>query len=212
MTLLPGPPLTTTADARRTSPAAERNRGPLLEMLARVLPGCGLVLEIGSGTGQHAAWFAPRIPGLVWQPTEVDAQWLASVRAWVRAVGAPNLREPLRLDLLAGAWPVAAAAAVVAINVLHVTPPEAVDRLLRGAARVLPPGGPLVVYGPFQDGGVHNAESNAAFDRTLRSRNPAWGVRDLSLVRAAAARHGVPLDEQLAMPANNRALVFRRAG
>jgi SAM-dependent methyltransferase len=215
MSLQPSPPPATPApapaDARQHAPAAERNREPIFAVLTRVLPPRGLILEIGSGSGQHAAWFAPRLPEHVWQPSDVDPARLASVEAWARAAPAANLRDPLTLDVAADEWPLTAADAVVAINVLQVAPPETIDHLLRGAARVLPPGGVLVVYGPFREGGVHTAESNAAFDESLRSRNPAWGVRDVDDLRAAGERHGIPLLEQVAMPANNRTLVFRRA-
>ncbi|MGQ9364820.1 DUF938 domain-containing protein [Azospirillum sp. ST 5-10] len=195
-------------DARRSAPAAERNRDPILDVLRRVLPATGLVLEVASGTGQHAVHFAAALPGLEWQPSDADARARASVAAWRADAGLANLREPLALDAAAGSWPVARADAVVCINMIHIAPWAAAQGLLRGAARLLPEGAPLVLYGPFRRDGRHTAPGNAAFDADLRARDPAWGVRDLGEVAAAAA--GFRLGEVVEMPANNLTVVFRR--
>ncbi|MDC0718298.1 DUF938 domain-containing protein [Nannocystis sp. bb15-2] len=194
----------------RSSPAALRNRGAIAEVLARVLPAEGRVLEIASGTGEHAVSFAAAFPGVSWQPTDVDPGALASIAARVISEGTPNLRAPLRLDVGAWPWPVEAAEAIVCINMIHIAPWSACEALMAGAGRVLPAGGLLFLYGPFKRGGQHTAPSNAAFDDDLRARDPAWGVRDEAVVRAAAATHGLQATELVAMPANNFSLVFRR--
>lgn len=198
-------------DRRRFAPAAARNREPILAVLRDVLPRTGLVLEVASGTGEHARAFALALAPLRWQPSDPDPAARASIEAW-RAGGPAGLLAPLALDAAADAalWPLAAADAVVSINMIHVAPPEAGRGLLAGAARLLPPGGPLVLYGPFREGGRHTAPSNAAFDAALRARDPEWGVRDLDTVAADAARHGLRLDRVTRMPANNLTVVFRR--
>ncbi len=194
-------------DARRSAPAAERNADPILAVLERVLP-AGLVLEVASGTGQHAAHMARALPRVTWQPTDVEAHALASIAAWVEAAALPNLRPPVELDVDADPWPVAAADAVVCINLLHIAPWTAALSLFRGAAAILAPGGLLYTYGPYRFDGV-TAASNAAFDASLRANDAAWGVRDVSDLEAAAAGVGLRLDEVVAMPANNHSLVFR---
>lgn len=190
------------------APAATRNREPILDVLLRVLPPRGLVLELASGSGEHAAWFAPRLPGLAWQPSDPDPAARASVAAWRAACRAPNLRPPLDLDVRLEPWPVSATEAVVAINLLHISPWDATEGLFRGARALLAPGSPLVIYGAFRRGGRHTAPSNEAFDWSLRATDPSWGVRDLEAVAAAAA--GFDLAETVEMPANNLVLVFRR--
>lgn len=197
-------------DARRHAPATERNRQPILAALKTALPGRGLVLEVASGSGQHAVFFAANLPGLVWQPTDRDAALRASIAAWRAGAGAPNLREPLALDACAADWPVAQADAVVCINMIHIAPWEATLGLMAGAARVLPPGGPLFLYGPFRRDGRHTAPSNAAFDESLRSQDPSWGVRDLEAVAAVAHDRGFRAGAVTGMPANNLSVVFRR--
>ena len=197
-------------DARRHAPATHRNRDPILAVLRRALPARGLVLEVSSGTGEHAVHFAGALPGLAWQPSDPDPAARASIAAWAAAAGLPNLRPPLDLDAAAERWPIAGADAVVCINMLHIAPWAAGLGLLRGAARLLPAGGPLILYGPYRQGGRHTAPSNAGFDAGLRARDPAWGVRDLEAVAAAAAEAGLGAPEVVAMPANNLALVFRR--
>ena len=192
------------------SPAVARNRDPILAVLRRHLPAQGSVLEIASGTGEHAAYFAPHLPHLVWQPSDADPDALASIEAHRMAVNAPNLRPPITLDVTVAAWPVTRANAVVSINMIHISPWAAAQGLMAGAARLLPAAGVLYLYGPFKENGEHTAPSNAAFDASLRARDPAWGVRDVSDVRALAESHGFDFVERVAMPANNLSLVFRR--
>lgn len=198
-------------DARRSAPATARNREPILSILQRVLPERGLVLEIASGTGEHALFFSSALAGLTWQPTDLDAGARASIDAWAGDAAHDRLRPALPLDVTARPWPVTAADAVVCINMIHISPPEATDGLLRGAAELLPPGAPLVLYGPFMVDGAHTAESNAAFDLWLKEQDPAWGVRDLTTVAALAGACGFQAPEVIAMPANNLMVVFRRA-
>jgi SAM-dependent methyltransferase len=194
----------------RESPAAERNKQPIAAVLARVLPATGVVLEVASGTGQHAEHFARILAGLDWQPSEPDAELLALLTARVQAVALPNLRAPMVFDVLTHATPLARADAVLCINMIHIAPWPATEALLRHAERVLPAGAPLVLYGPFKLAGQHTAPSNAAFDTNLRARNPAWGVRDLDDVTAVAKRHGFELAETVEMPANNLTVILRR--
>jgi SAM-dependent methyltransferase len=199
------------ADGSLTAPAAARNRDPILAVLRRVLPARGTVLEIGSGTGEHAVYFAAGLPHLVWQPTDIDADALASVSAHRRSAELANLLPALALDAAAPVWPVARAEAVVAINLIHIVPWRATKGLMAGAARVLAPGGVLYLYGPFKQDGRHTAPSNAAFDASLRAHDPQWGVRDLREVAGLARRHGLDLVERVAMPANNLSVIFRYA-
>jgi SAM-dependent methyltransferase len=194
-------------DARLSSPSVARNRGPILEVLDRVLPPEGLVLEIASGSGEHAVHFARWLPGVVWQPTDVGEATLASIAGWREDAALPNLLPPLPLDVTAP-WPLAAADAVVCINMIHIAPWEAAVALFAGAARVLPPGAPLVTYGPYRFDGAFTAPSNEAFDRSLRARDPRWGVRDVADLDVLAATHGFRRTETVALPANNHALVW----
>ncbi len=198
-------------DLRETAPAAERNKQPILEVLARVLPPRGLVLEIGSGTGQHVAHFAQAFPTLAFQPSELDVALHASIQAWVAASRVSNVKPPLAIDLTLDPWPVAAADAVVCINVIHISPWAATLGLMAGAGRILPAGGVLVTYGPYTRGGVHTSQSNEAFDASLRARNPRWGVRDLDQVAEAAGHEGLALVEVVPMPAHNFTLVWQKA-
>ncbi len=193
---------------RRYAPATQRNREPILAVLRRVLPSTGLVLEIASGTGEHAAHFAGALPGVTWQPTDVDPTALAGIASWCD--GVPNVRRAVVLDVTAEAWPVERADAVVCINMIHIAPWAAGEAMLRGAGRVLPPGGVLYLYGPYRRDGAHTAPSNAAFDDTLRAQDPRWGVRDLETVVATAAAAGLRHTETVAMPANNLSVVFVR--
>jgi SAM-dependent methyltransferase len=198
------------AAARRHAPATLRNREPLLAVLRRTLPPAGTVLEVASGTGEHAAFFAAALPALVWQPTDLDPAARASIAAWCADV--PNVRPPLPLDAaVPDTWEITAADAMLCVNMIHIAPWAACEGLLAGAGRVLPAGAPLVLYGPYRVGGVHTAPSNAAFDDGLRAQNPAWGVRDLEDVLAVASTHGLRHDETVAMPANNLTVVLRRA-
>jgi SAM-dependent methyltransferase len=205
-----GFPARYTAPVKRYAAATQRNREPLLEVLRQSLPERGLVLEVASGTGQHAVFFARHLPELTWQPSDPSPEALASIRAWREERGTANLLEPLRLDVTEATWPVSGADAVVSINLLHIAAWEVGLALVRGAAARLPAGGPLVVYGPFLRDDVPTAPSNLAFDADLRARNPAWGLRHLSDLRAAAEAAGLAFDERLELPANNLAVVFRR--
>ena len=183
----------------------------IAEVLAQVLPPRGRVIEIASGTGEHAVHLAGAFPGVSWQPTDRDPEALASIAARVAAEGPPNLLAPLRLDVTAWPWPVLAAEAIVCINMIHIAPWAACEALMAGAARVLPSGAPLYLYGAIKRGGQHTAPSNAAFDADLRARDPAWGVRDEAEITAAAAAHGLEPAALVPMPSNNFSLVFRRS-
>ena len=199
-----------TSDARRYAPATSRNRGPILEGLRRHLPARGLVLEVASGTGEHITHFAGAFPNLVFQPSDPDLAARASIDAWAATLGVGNIRPALSLDAASESWPLRSADAVLCINMIHIAPWDAAVGLMRGAAGVLPPRGVLYLYGPLRRDGRHTAPSNAAFDQELRTRDPAWGVRDLEAVAALAGTHGFaqPLIE--VMPANNLSLIFRR--
>ncbi len=174
------------------------------------MPATGTVLEIAAGTGEHAVHFAAALPHLVWQPTDPDEQARASTAAHAQIGGLPNLQPVLELDASSRAWPVTRADAVVSINMIHIAPWRAAEGLMAGAARILGPGAPLYLYGPYRVNGEHTAPSNADFDQVLRSRNPEWGVRDLDEVVALAAANGFTLERTVAMPANNLSVVFRR--
>jgi SAM-dependent methyltransferase len=194
---------------RRTAPAAERNKEPILGVLKRVLPARGLVLEIASGTGQHVAHFARALRGLEWQPTEFDASMLPSIAEWIEAEQLTNVRTPLVLDV-GKPWPVDRADAIVCINMVHISPWQATLDLMSGAARVLGRGAVLFLYGPYRRFGAHTTPSNEAFDADLRARNPEWGLRDLESVEEAAQRQGFALRDIINMPANNLSVVFER--
>jgi hypothetical protein len=195
---------------RLASPAAERNKEPIAELLDGLLPSSGEVLEISSGAGQHVVHFARRIPRLIWQPTERDAASLRSIAAWREAEALPNVRAPLFLDVHDDAWPITHADAAICLNMIHIAPWSATEGLLRGAGRTLRSGGALFLYGPFLRQGVHTAESNAEFDRQLRARNPQWGVRNLEDVATAAASEQFGLGAVHQRPANNLGLLFRK--
>jgi len=197
------------ADLPLTAPAAERNKGPILTVLKRVLPARGLVLEIASGTGQHVVHFAQALPDLTWQPSDPDSELRASIRAWIAQTGVSNVRAPLDLDVCRQPWPIDAADAVVCINMIHIAPWTATTALMAGVSRLLPVSGVLLLYGPYRREGRHTAPSNEAFDRSLRSSNPDWGVRDLEAVAEAATSHGLALQDVIVMPANNLCVVFR---
>ena len=198
-------------DARQYAPSAARNREPIWSVLQPQLPPRGLVLEVASGSGEHTVHFARAAgPQIVFQPSDPDVQARASIDAWVAASGLPNIRAAIPLDAAADVWPITSAHAVVCINMIHISPWASAVGLVRGAARVLPPGGLLFLYGPYKRGGGHTAPSNAAFDADLRRRNPMWGVRDLEAVTdlAASAGFGAPVIAE--MPANNLSVLFRR--
>ncbi|MGA7486289.1 MAG: DUF938 domain-containing protein [Xanthobacteraceae bacterium] len=198
------------ADGRLISPSAERNKGPIAEVLERVLPADGVVLEVASGTGQHVVHFARAMPHLTWQPSERDEASLRSIAQWVAAEALPNIRAPLRLDVADRPWPVGPAVAVASINMIHIAPWSAAEALVRGASAVVGPGGILFLYGPYRRSGRHTSPSNAAFDRQLRSQDPHWGVRDLEDVARCAQAHGFGAPEIHEMPANNLSVVLRR--
>ncbi|HEX8193025.1 MAG TPA: DUF938 domain-containing protein [Allosphingosinicella sp.] len=194
---------------KRHAPATGRNREPLAAVLREVLPAAGTVLEVASGTGEHAAYFARLFPGLVWQPSDADYEALNSIEAWGADSDAPNLLPPVVLDA-AGTWPVDAADAILCVNMVHISPWAATAGLMRGAARILPSGGPLVIYGPFRRAGVDTAPSNEAFDESLKARNAAWGLRDLEAVTAEAEANGLRLERVVEMPANNLTVIYRQ--
>jgi SAM-dependent methyltransferase len=195
---------------RRHAPATQRNRGPILEVLRAVLPPAGTVLEVASGSGEHAVHFAAALPALTFQPSDVDPDAVASIRAWIDATGLTNVRPPLHFDVTDHPWPTEPVQAIFSANLVHIAPAAAAEALVAGAARHLVPGGLLVMYGPFRVGGAHTAPSNAAFDADLRARDPRWGVRDMEWVRDLAGHAGLELEQQLQLPANNQILVFRR--
>jgi hypothetical protein len=199
---------------KQHAPAATRNRGPILEVLRDVLAGqgSGTVLEIASGTGEHAVFFAEALPHLEWQPTDPDPVARASIAAYRQDAQLPNLRAPLELDVSrpVARWPPLEPIAIVCANMIHIAPWTACLGLLSGAGAILGAGQPLVLYGPFRFDGVFTAASNKEFDATLRDRNPAWGVRDLTAVTRAAEQAGLERTEVIAMPANNHCVVFRK--
>lgn len=198
---------------KRYAPATERNREPIAEVLARELPAQGLVLEVASGTGEHAVFFASRFPALEWQPSDPDPEALASVAAYRAEYSGHNLRAPVLLDAAApSSWLVQEAAAILCINMVHISPWEATEGLFAGAAQIL--GGknlPLILYGPYLEQGVETAPSNLAFDASLKARNSRWGLRQAEEVDALAAIHSFARTARYAMPANNLMLVYRAA-
>lgn len=197
-------------DPRLNYPATARNRDAILDVLRTVLPERGRVLEIASGSGEHTAYFAPRFPSLTWQPTDLDPGVLASIAAHAAASAAGNIAAPMALDVTARPWPVAEAAAVLAINMIHIAPWAACEALIAGAGEILSKEGTLFFYGPFRRDGAHTAPSNERFDRSLRSQNADWGVRDLEAVSDTAAAQGFSLHAVHDMPSNNFSIVFRR--
>ena len=197
-------------DARLHSPAADRNRGPIVKQLQRLLPTAGLLLEIASGTGQHAAHAAAAMPAWRWQPSDADESALVSIGAWCQ--GLPNVMPPLLLDVMAADWPAPNLVdAIFNANMVHIAPWPVCVALMQGAARHLAAHGLLVLYGPFIVQGESTAASNLAFDADLRQRNPAWGLRRLLDVVETARHAGLQLQAQVSMPANNLLLAFGRA-
>jgi Protein of unknown function (DUF938) len=202
-------------DDRCYAPATQRNREPILAVLRRVLPASGVVLEVASGTGEHAVWIAANLPGLVIQPSDPDPDNRASIAAWTGFTGVANVRPPLPVDVTAPAWEAgegipAEPAAILCINMIHISSWSAALGLMRGAGALLPPGGVLYLYGAYKRGGAHTAPSNASFDQSLRARDPDWGVRDLEAVTGAAERAGLAPESVIEMPANNLSVVLRR--
>ena len=199
-----------TTEGKWTTPSAERNKGPILDVLARVLPRRGLVLEIASGTGQHVVHFANALPDLTWQPSDPDQELRHSIALRVTEEHRDNIERPIDLDVTRLPWPLQTADAVVAINMIHVAPWSATLALFEGAKALLSPGQVLFLYGPYRRDGRHTSPSNAQFDLDLRARNPEWGLRDLEAVSDVAAAAGFDLAEIVGMPANNFSLVFKR--
>ena len=191
----------------RHAPATARNRDPILVVLREILPTSGLVLEIASGTGEHVRHFAEALPELDWQPSDADPDALASIAAW--SEGLPNIRRPLALDA-ASEWPVIRTDAILCINMVHISAWSATEGLFTGAARVLPSGAPLYLYGPYRRADVSTAPTNEAFDASLKARDPEWGLRRLEDMIALGERTGFRFDRLVEMPANNLSLVFRR--
>lgn len=206
-------PIRATPEAALASPAVARNSAPILAVLKAHLPARGRVLEIAAGSGEHAVAFAGALPGLEWTPSDPSAEARASIAAWADQAGLANLRAPAALDVLDEAtWPEGPFAALVCINMIHISPWAATEGLMRLAGRVLPVGGLLATYGPYREAEVALAPSNAAFDESLRARDPAWGLRDRDEVTAAAKAGGLALTRRVEMPANNLMLLFRKAG
>lgn len=192
------------------SPAARRNREPILAALKALLPEAARVLEVGSGTGQHAAWFARHLPGVRWQPSDRTDELFGTIEGWARHEGVPSPLAPIRLDVTEESWPAGPFDAVFSANLVHIAPWSACEGLLRGAGRCLRGGGLLVLYGPFRIAGRHTSPSNAAFDESLRARDGRFGVRDLEAVEAVAAEQALRQVRRLALPANNQLVVFQR--
>ena len=191
-------------------PSVQRNRDPILNVIRKFFPDSGMVLEIGAGSGAHAAWFAPRLPQLTWQPTEAHPNVLPHIAEWSAASGANNILPPLLLDAATTDWPVQSADAVVCINMIHFSPWESTLGLMAGVGRILSPGGVLYLYGPYRIDGQHTAPSNVEFEGWLKGIDERFGVRDLGEVTAAAAEHGLVLRERVAMPANNFSVIFHK--
>ena len=195
---------------KRFSPASERNKDPILEVLRRVVPDRGRVLELSAGSGQHSVHFAAAFPDIAWQPSDIDPTALDSVTAWRSEAALPNLLAPLRVDVTAGDWGVDPVDVVLSINMIHIAPWACSKGLFAGAARLLGSGGALVTYGPYTVDGAFTSPSNAGFDASLRSRDPSWGIRDLADLLVLAAEAGFEREDVVAMPANNMTVIYRR--
>jgi SAM-dependent methyltransferase len=198
-------------DDRRSAPAAARNAAPILDVLRDVLPARGLILEVASGSGEHALHVAREFPGLLVQPSDAEPAALRSIEAWRTEAGLSNLLPAVALDARAAEWPVVAADAILCINMIHISPWAATEGLMRGAGRLLAPGALLYLYGPYRRAGIETAPSNEAFDESLRARDPEWGLRNVEHVVAEAEANGLHLDRIVAMPANNVSVVLRKA-
>jgi len=196
------------ADRRLQAPSAQRNRDAILAVLRDMLPPSGLVLEIASGSGEHAMHFAAALPALTFQPSDPAPDALASIAAWSRETGLSNILPPLKLDAGAAEWPIEAADAIICINMIHISPWTATEGLFRQARPLLKPGSPLYLYGPYRRPGLPLEPSNAAFDESLRNRNPEWGLRDLGAVEDIAAANGFGTPRIIEMPANNLSVIF----
>lgn len=198
------------AGARRSAPAALRNREPIADVLREWLPSSGLILEIASGSGEHVIHFAERFPALEWQPSDIHPNALGSIAAWRVEAGLANIRPPLPIDAASPEWPIERAEAVLSINMVHISPWTSALGLLAGAARVLPAGGPLILYGPWLEGSAPPVQSNLDFDSDLKRRNPQWGLRKVEDFAAVGRERGFSLIETRPMPANNLMLLLRR--
>jgi Protein of unknown function (DUF938) len=204
-------------DLRRYAPATQRNREPILEVLRQVLPPTGTILEISSGTGEHAIFMAPQLTPRQWLPSDPNPDARASILAWQQATPCDNLYPPIDLDASSPQWSVESderfkldpIVAIVNINMIHIAPKSAYLGLMAGASRILPNKGILYLYGPFKQDGVHTAPSNAAFDESLKSQNPEWGIRDLAEITTAAETHNLYLQKIYPMPANNLSVIFQ---
>lgn len=204
-------------DDRQFAPATQRNREPILEVLQRILPSSGTILEIASGTGEHAVFFAPHLSGRKWLPTDINYLSLASISAWLKYSPSDNIYPPILLDVCAKIWSIEQEkqylddiTAIVSINMIHIAPWSACLGLMAGAGRILPQNGILYLYGPFKQNGQHTAPSNAAFDESLKIQNAEWGVRNLEDVITAAKMQNLHWRETVSMPANNLSVVFQK--
>lgn len=196
---------------RQYAPATQRNREPILEVLREVLPPSGTILEISSGTGEHAVFFAPRLAPRRWQPSDLNPVALASIAAWREVEPSENLAAPIAIDARDPVWNIEEPInAIVNINMIHISPWSACLGLMAGANRILPSGGILYLYGPYKQDGTHTAPSNEMFDESLQLQNPEWGVRNLEDVIAAAENQKLALLKVIAMPANNLSVVFQK--
>ncbi|MBE9058976.1 class I SAM-dependent methyltransferase [Sphaerospermopsis sp. LEGE 08334] len=207
----------TNPEQKQFAPATQRNREPILEVLQQILPPSGTILEIASGTGEHAVFFAPPLAPRKWLPSDPNPLLRDSITAWIAECKSDNLYPPLDIDAQLPVWTVeketftdSPIVAIVNINMIHISPWSACLGLMSGAGRILPPGGILYLYGPYKQNGQHTAPSNAAFDESLRSQNPVWGVRNLEDVVAAAKAENMTLQKIYQMPANNLSVVFKR--
>lgn len=208
------PAMNTPSEKARHFPATARNRDVIADILRDHLPETGMVLEIGSGSGEHCVHFSRLFPNLVWQPSDPDPLNIDSIQAWIDAErpGATNIRPPLPINASDVILPIDAADAVFCANVIHISPWDATQGLMRNAGNLLPPGGPVILYGPYKIGGAHTAPSNESFDQSLRSQNETWGVRDLEDVCAEAEKNGLTFDRRIEMPANNQSVILRKTG
>jgi len=198
------------SDRQLYAPATARNRQPIADVLRNRVPAGALVLEVASGSGEHAVFLARQLERVIWQPSDIDGDARASVDAWRQAEAVEAVRPAIALDATAETWPIDRADAVVCINMVHISPWSATLGLLRGAGRILEAGGLLYLYGPYRIDGRPTAPSNESFDASLKARDPEWGLRRLGDVVTAAAAHRLTLDEVIDMPANNVSVLFRK--